>query len=153
MRFYVFSAAVFLFLTASVSSAAAPELEGCRTVYEKTGKQADAEIYRLHGRKIGFESSYIAEYACGDTSAVLWVSFSETKNKAEDLFREMDEKMPSSKTFTGYRKFRQNGETVSYVSGMGMDNYYFLRKKGNYWLAAQGKGSADVLEKLIQTLK
>jgi hypothetical protein len=65
----------------------------------------------------------------------------------------MDDKMPSSKVFRNLMRMKTDGLDVAYVTGMGMDNYYFLDGKGNYWLAATGKDTVLLLKKLTKTLR
>lgn len=133
--------------------AGAPELEGCEAVSVKTGKDSAKDIARLHGKDIEFASSYVAEYKCGSDQAIIWASFSKTKDEAETLFKQMDDKMPASKAFRNLMRMKTDGFDVAYVTGMGMDNYYFLDGKGNYWLAATGKDTVLILKKLTKTLQ
>ena len=145
--------AVFIFMAAANVFAGVPALEGCEVVSVKTGKDSAKDIARLHGKEIEFQSSYVAEYKCGDDQAVIWASFSKTKDEAEELFKQMDDKMPSSKVFRSLMRMKTDGLDVAYVTGMGMDNYYFLDGKGNYWLAATGKDTVLILKKLTKTLR
>ncbi|QAR32601.1 hypothetical protein EP073_04020 [Geovibrio thiophilus] len=152
MRLKIIFAVVFT-LTAISVFAAAPALPGCETVSVKTGKDAARDIARLHGRDIEFESSYVAEYKCGGDPVIIWASFSKTKNEAKSLFKLMDDKMPTSQAFRNLMRMKTDGFDVAYVTGMGMDNYYFPDGKGNYWLAATGRDTFSILKKLTGTLK
>ena len=152
MRLSVILAAVFMFITTG-AFAAAPALPGCETVSVKTGKESAKEISRLHGKEIEFESSYVAEYKCGNDPVIIWASFSKTKDEAKSLFKLMDDKMPASQAFRNLMRMKTDGFDVAYVTGMGMDNYYFLDGKGNYWLAATGRDTFGLLKKLSGTLK
>lgn len=148
---------IFTFLalfTAMGAFADVPAFEGCETTSLKTGKDADRDIFRLHGKEIDFEKSYVAEYFCQNGStAVIWASFSKTIDEAAELFKQMDDKMPASKAFTNRMTMKSDGYDVVYVTGMGMDNYYFVDGKANYWIAAKGKDTLQIVKKLTESIK
>jgi hypothetical protein len=145
---------LFVVFAALFAYAEVPTLPDCETTSIKTGKEADKDIFRLHGKEIDFEDSYVAEYFCKNGStAIIWASFSKTEKEASDLFKLMDDKMPSSKVFRNRMEFKSGGHNIIYVTGMGMDNYYFVDGKANYWIAAKGKDTVDILKKFTQTIK
>lgn len=141
-------------LAAMCAFAEVPALEGCETTSVKTGKEADKDIFRLHGKEIDFENSYVAEYFCQNGStAIIWASFSKTVDEAEVLFKQMDDKMPASRVFTNRMEMKSGGYDIIYVAGMGMDNYYFVDGKANYWIAAKGKDTVRILKKFTETIQ
>lgn len=133
--------------------AAAPALENCETKDVRTGAKSSKEIARLHGKEIDFESSYVAEYQCGADSVIVWASFSKTLEEANMLYDQMDKKMPESRTFKNIKRIDSDGYNVTFVTGMGMDNYYFVDGKGNYWIATAGENTLSTLNKFTKTLK
>ncbi|MHB1125826.1 MAG: hypothetical protein ACYC2T_02560 [Bacillota bacterium] len=129
------------------------ELVGMPAVHQVvTGEEAIQQLGELHGKDINkIVNGYIAMYEQGDRQITLWISQSATEEDANELFGIMDAKMPSSKVFTNYETVELNGNTYKYVSGIGMDNYYFVHGNDNYWVAIKDPDSMSVLEKVVET--
>lgn len=150
--------AVIMMLSAWAAQAAQkdteiPSVAGCSIIAERSGRTALTEIAYLHRKQIDAKDAYSAEYKCADGSLFVWASFSENNLKAEKLYKDMDVKMPQSKVFTDAKRLKVDGMSVTQVQGMGMDNYYFLKDTGNYWVAVKDADSLKYLKAFMKSIK
>ncbi len=129
------------------------ELLGFKISNLKRGSEALMEIYHLHGTKFPLKDAFVAEYKTGDQLIIIWASRSNSNDEAKYLFSEMHKKMPSSKVFRNLKRISINSMDIYYVYGMEMDNYYFLHKDVNYWLATNHKKSSEVVGDLVRRLR
>ncbi|MHB1420318.1 MAG: hypothetical protein ACYCX4_12160, partial [Bacillota bacterium] len=129
------------------------ELAGLPAVHPVvTGPEAIQQLSELHGKDIGkVVNGYIAMYEQGDRQITLWISVSATEADADELLQIMNAKMPTTNVFTNQKTIEMNGKTYNYVSGMGMDNYYFAQGSRNYWVATNDPDSMGILEKVVET--
>ncbi|MGE4267314.1 MAG: hypothetical protein AB7F25_07755 [Deferribacterales bacterium] len=130
-----------------------PSVAGCSIIAERSGRTAITEISYLHRKQIDAKDAYSAEYKCADGSVYVWASFSENKLKAQQLYKDMDVSMPQSKVFSNMKKMNINGISVTQVQGMGMDNYYFMKDTGNYWVAVKDADSMKYLKAFMRSVK
>jgi hypothetical protein len=100
----------------------------------ETGPEAVQNISRLHGIDIDIVDGLVAQYANDDSSFVLWVSENRSDEEARRLFDVMDEKMPNSSMFKNRTEVDVEGRTIIYVTGGGMENYYWVEGAKNYWV-------------------
>lgn len=129
------------------------ELLGFKLTNLKKGSDALVEIYQLHGTKFPLKDAFVAEYKHGEQIIIIWASKSNSGDEAKYLFNEMHRKMPNSRVFKNLKKMQINSIDVYYVYGMEMDNYYFLHKDVNYWIATTHKRSNEVVVDLVRRLK
>lgn len=115
-----------------------------------TGEEAISNISRLHGTGIDIVDAYIAEYAnpAGD-AFVLWVSESRDEEEATMLFDVMDEKMPNSPMFQNRAEVTFAGQRVIYVTGAGMENYYWATGLINYWVGIHQGDDEQIMNLVI----
>jgi len=130
-----------------------PSVAGCSIIAERSGRTALTEIAYLHRKQIDAKDAYSAEYKCADGSVYVWASFSENNLKAQQLYKDMDVRMPQSKVFSDMKRMNINGIGVTQVQGMGMDNYYFLKDTGNYWVAVKDADSMKYLKAFMRSIK
>ncbi|MCX8084597.1 MAG: hypothetical protein N3C60_06745 [Calditerrivibrio sp.] len=117
------------------------------------GNEAIEEIHRLHGTRFPLVDGFVAEYSFKDKLIIMWGSKSKNEYEAKRLFEEMHRKMPHSKVFMGLKKVKIADIDAYYVSGMDMDNYYFLLKDTNYWVAVKNNDAVKVMEQIIKGIK
>lgn len=122
-----------------------------------SGPQAMAMISRLHGTDIQIKQGYIAVYGEDPNQITMWVSESETRKEAEELFKIMDVKIKAASAspkapFTDRRVLTKAGKKVIAVKGMGMENYYYKSGTLVYWIAAGGVDPDKALEETIKDL-
>jgi hypothetical protein len=127
----------------SLGSTVPHKLGGLDLVGLEAGQEAVDNISRLHGTKIDIIDGLVARYTGGNSDFILWVSESRDDEEARYLFEIMDEKMPSSPMFKNRTEIDIAGRTVIYVTGAGMENYYWVEGTKNYWV---GIYAGDALE-------
>ncbi|WP_022849660.1 hypothetical protein [Limisalsivibrio acetivorans] len=145
--------AVLSLIPLSVFASNAPAINGCTIEKLVTGEEAERQIIKLHRRDIDLKSAYVAHYECGEAKAILWTSFAEDKKTSRKLHEVMDGKMDQSRMFTNRREVSIAGKETVYVFGMGMDNYYFVHKDGNYWITTDKGEGSDITSRLIKELR
>ncbi|WP_303851263.1 hypothetical protein [Seleniivibrio woodruffii] len=158
MTFKASFIAVMMMLCAWVAQAAQkepeiPSVAGCSIIAERSGRTALTEIAYLHRKQIDAKDAYSAEYKCADGSLYVWASFSENNLKAQQLYKDMDVKMPQSKVFSDMKKMKVDGMNITKVQGMGMDNYYFMKDTGNYWVSVKDADSMKYLKAFLKSIK
>ncbi len=127
------------------------QLAGLPLVKLSTGPDAVKSISRLHGTGIDVVRGIVAMYGSHDGSRQLmvWVSESRSKAEATKLLNIMDEKMPNSNAFSNYQVKILDGRTYYYVSGIGLDNYYYQKGKRLYWVAIKDNNPEATLLSIV----
>lgn len=103
-----------------------------------SGDEAKQSVNGLHGLDIPLKNAYIATYqGANNASAIIWVSESFNREDATKLFKVMDEKMPTSKSFSKYERVKYQDLDLRYVywDSKNMHDFYYLSGNKNYWLA------------------
>ncbi|MDW7684316.1 MAG: hypothetical protein SCK29_09400 [Bacillota bacterium] len=126
---------------------ALPEMvAGLPLVNFYSGEAAMREITRLHNSDFPLEEGLIGRYGDGTSEAVVWISVSANTAEADRLMELMVTKMPDSPVFREEETFEAAGRTVYYVTGMGMDHYYWQDGIYIYWLAVDPPAGRGVTE-------
>lgn len=115
----------------------------------QTGADAVSNISRLHGTGIDIVDGLVAEYATDENSFVLWISDSRDDEEAQYLFDIMDEKMPESPMFLNRTELELNGNTYIYVTGAGMENYYWVDGIRNYWVGVYAGDDMEIVQLVV----
>ncbi|MBS4025567.1 MAG: hypothetical protein KGZ96_07825 [Clostridia bacterium] len=116
----------------------------------ETGPEALDNINRLHGTKIDIIDGYVAQYANENSSFVLWMSESRDDKEARYLFDIMDEKMPNSPMFKNRTELDFEGRSLIYVTGAGMENYYWVEGRKNYWVGIFTGDEMEILQLVVE---
>ncbi|WP_366923594.1 hypothetical protein MFMK1_000497 [Metallumcola ferriviriculae] len=127
------------------------ELAGMPRVELSVGPDAVKNISGLHGTDIEIVEGLVAIYSTAkeDRQMIVWVSESRNKQEATKLLTIMDNMMPNSSAFSNYQVKILNGRTYYYVTGIGMDNYYYQKGKRLYWVAIKDKDPETVLLNIV----
>jgi hypothetical protein len=145
-----------LFVAYSFAEGLYPKSSGNmeRTLYI-TGEEAIESVMKLHrGSDIELEDAVVCEYkGANGANMIIWASLSGNKNEANILLDRMNKKMPSSKMYRDFRSFMYKGQEIFSVKGMGMENYYFVRGKWNYWIAIKNADSENILKTFLDKLR
>lgn len=115
-----------------------------------SGEAAIRDILKLHNSSFPLDEGLIARYESESGEATVWVSVSPDAEEASELMRLMVEKMPASQVFTEESTFEAGGKTVYYVTGMGMDHYYWQEGIYIYWVAVDGAEPLEVLAAFLE---
>lgn len=143
----------FIILPANLIAFEPPKrLSGINLTNLKKGQEAIYDIYQLHGGKFPIKDAYVAEFNSKEGDIIIWASKSEKGSEAEKLFKKMHDRIPNSSVFKGLKKVVIGNVTTYFVTGMGMDNYYFLIKDSNYWIGTTFKNSSKIVEEFIRNL-
>lgn len=118
------------------------------------GEKAIRSVMKLHrGAKIQMKDAVVADYmAQNGKKLIIWASLSPSKEQAHALINRMNEKIPSSGMYRNLNKLNYKGVSIYSVDGMGMQNYYFVKGKWNYWLSVKNAEGRSVLNKFIGNL-
>lgn len=132
-------------------------IQGLKLGEVVTGPQAMAMISQLHGTDIKIKEGYIAVYGEEKSQITIWVSESNTRKEAEELFKIMDVKIKAAADspkapFTDRRVMTKEGKKVIAVKGMGMENYYYKSGTLVYWIAAGGVDPVKTLEETLEVM-
>ena len=119
-----------------------------------TGDEAKTQISQLHGTDIEITEGLVAMFgAPGDNrQMMMWISESATKEDATKLLDIMNEKMLSNKVFSNFQEKDLDGLTYYYVSGIGLDNYYYQKDKRLYWIGINDSNSEAILQQIIDKI-
>ncbi|MBO8168597.1 MAG: hypothetical protein H0Z35_05320 [Thermoanaerobacteraceae bacterium] len=130
------------------------ELAGMSLIKLVTGEEAKRNISQLHGVEIEVDKGLIAMFGAenGSRHMVIWVTESSNKAEATKLLQIMDEKMPDSKAFSNYQVKLLNGHTYYYVSGIGLDNYYYQKGRRLYWVGIKDKDPEQTLLSIVDKI-
>jgi len=115
----------------------------------ETGIEAVQNISRLHGTGIDIVDGFVVQYVNEDSAFILWVSESRNDEEARYIFDLMDEKMPNSSMFINRTEVNFGDKTLIYVTGAGMENYYWVEGTLNYWVGVFEGDELDILELVI----
>lgn len=118
-----------------------------------SGTEAIQQITQMHGTNIPLAEGYVAQYAGNGKQIMLWISVSPSKEEGKQLFKMMDDRMPSSKVFTERKAVIIGGRRVIRVLGMGQEHYYWVNGKVNFWVAVGGVDPQPVVEEVQNKLK
>lgn len=126
------------------------DLQGFQLIQFVEGEAALADMVQLHGGvPIEAENGYIATYGNNSESFVLWITVSKNEEEAEYLLDIMDEKIPDSPVFTNRQEFETPNNTYYYVSGAGMENFYWYDENRVYWAGIQSENIMETLQLII----
>jgi hypothetical protein len=129
------------------------EVQSFKLIKKASGEDAIKEIKRLHPKNFGIIDGYVGEYTDLKGSKIqVWISVSESEEKAEELLYLMNENMANSNIFSNQRVEDINGKTVHRVDGMGMDHYYYNQGGMVVWIASDYGVPKEVLEAFISYL-
>ncbi len=109
-----------------------------------SGERAQKEIERLHGGKVTVKSGYVGYYRDSDgrRSATFWISQVDNEEEAIALLAQMKEGIARGGTpFSSPEKASIPGLEalmVYFVSGMGQDHYFWVKKNMVIWVALSG---------------
>ncbi len=119
-----------------------------------TGDQAKAQISQLHGTDIDITEGLVAMFGAPDDNRqiMMWISESSTKEDATKLLDIMNEKMLNNKVFSNFQEKELDGLTYYYVSGIGLDNYYYQKDKRLYWIGINDPNSEAILQQIINKI-
>lgn len=119
------------------------------------GERAQKEIERLHGGKVTVKSGYVGYYRerDGGRSATFWISQADNEEEALTLFTRMEEGIAKGSTpFSTPQKASVPGLealTVYFLTGMGQDHYFWVKKNLVIWVAL-GSFSKEVQLEFIK---
>jgi hypothetical protein len=126
-----------------------PTVAGLPLVNFYSGEPAIRDILRLHNNDFPLLEGVIARYGEGDREATVWISVSPDEQEAALLMELMVTKMPESPVFSEEENFQAAGTTLYFVTGMGMNHYYWLDGLHVYWLAVGNDTGHDVVRAFI----
>lgn len=125
------------------------EAAGLLRVNFYSGEPAMRDIVRLHNSSFPMVEGLIAFYEGVSSEATVWVSVSPDEGEAAELMELMVTKMPDSPVFNEKETFEAAGNTIYYVTGMGMDHFYWLDQTYVYWLAVTAPAPLEVLQAFL----
>jgi hypothetical protein len=126
------------------------ELLGFKLIQKTSGENAIKEIKRLHPKNFEIIDGYVGEYTNFNGSKIqVWISVSESREKAEELLDLMNKNMGNSRIFFNQREENINEKTVYRVEGMGMDHYYYSQKERVVWIASDYDVPKEVVNAFI----
>lgn len=130
------------------------KINGFERISITRGSEAIKSVKMLHrGSEIHMIDAVVAKYSGGSgKEMIIWASESSSEKEAAKLIRGMNKKMPSSNMYRNFKSIKVNGCKVYSVDGMGMENYYFVKGKWNYWLAVRANNSKLILSKFMNNL-
>ena len=125
-----------------------------RLLDSQRGKEAVAQINKLHGTDVGIDDGYIASYVGGGNQVMLWVARTASPNEAKRLIDLMNEKSKASSSsasavFTDLQDLQKEGKTIYTVVGQGQKHYYYQTSAKVIWLAVSGPDPQDVLPRVL----
>jgi len=114
------------------------------------GEAAQANIEMLHGG-VGIEvtDAFVATYTRDRESFILWISVSGTEDDAHYLLDIMDEKIPASTVFTNRQVLQTESNTYYYVTGAGMENFYWVEGTRVFWVGIMAQNLMEALQLII----
>ncbi|MDW7674728.1 MAG: hypothetical protein SCK28_09350 [Bacillota bacterium] len=138
--------------TLSLQASIPTQVDGFRLDSVITGDEAIQNISRLHGTDIEIVDGLVAEYASSDSHFVVWISQSSDEQEAKYLLDIMDEKIPASPVFTNRQEFVIGDTTYYYVTGAGMENYYWYKGTKVYWVGITSGNDMEILRTVINSM-
>ncbi len=133
---------------ASHASSTAPSyLREMELIGEVTGKEALAEINKLHGKDIDVVDGYMAEYGHNRNRAMVWVARASNQEAASSLLKGMVERIEGGtgkQPFRNLRSVSVGGKQVFAVDGPGGDNFFYASDNKVVWLALQLQGGDSI---------
>jgi predicted negative regulator of RcsB-dependent stress response len=115
------------------------------------GKEALAEINRLHGEELSITNGYVGSYSDGTKSVTLWIAESEDP---DGLFRQMLNKIKGGDTlFSAPQGVEGLGREVYLSEGMGQAHYIWVEGGLLIWMALEGFSADEELKILKEALK
>ena len=127
-------------------------LAGLPLSEQVTGREALAEIERLHGKGFALTDGTVARYGGG--TATLWVSSTWMPFLAARQVEAMTDRIAEGRSPfspTGTREVE--GTTVYALAGMGQVHYYCQLNKRVVWLSVSPQFAEQSLEELIRDLR
>ncbi|MDI3279884.1 MAG: hypothetical protein QJR13_00735, partial [Bacillota bacterium] len=124
-----------------------PTAGGLALVEVKEGREALAEISRLHGTQIEGERGWILTYSDGRGRAVVWISEAKDEGVAREQVAEMLKKMEKSKTFTPPQPLGIPTVEMYQTSGLNQMHFFWAKGRRVYWV------SADQVADLMPVMK
>ncbi|OEH84309.1 hypothetical protein BHU72_10880 [Desulfuribacillus stibiiarsenatis] len=119
------------------------EIAGFRLEKVVSGNAAKVEIERLHGTRFPMEDAFIYHYKQSSREATIWITTTDTPDEAAEQFQVMNEKMQYSQVFLDQKMIGIDNYMIAYVSGMGMDHYYYAEDNVVVWIAVHNDAQAD----------
>ncbi len=119
-----------------------------RLIQKQTGREAVAEIKRLHPQDFEIENAFTAVYSnYSDGSKIyIWVSVSGSEERAQELLDLMDRGIINSMIFFNSRAEMIREDMVYRVDGMDMDHYYYRHNEMVIWIATDDENSMEIVE-------
>jgi hypothetical protein len=147
-----------LFLLASGIAAGALEvpqdLAGLPLAHSQQGREARAEIERLHGKSIPITDGYVAHYGTQPPVAMLYVSQARGEEVARRQVEQMTSRIRASNgPFHHLRESTRFGMTVYSTLGQGQVHYYFQRGATVVWVAADPTIAQPALADAVKKLR
>lgn len=130
------------------------KLSGFKRISITKGSEAIKSVKKLHrGSEIHLIDAVVAKYYGGTgKEIIIWASKSSSADEADKLIRKMNKKMPSSRMYKNFSEFSVRNQVIYSVDGMGMENFYFVTGKWNYWLAVKGVDGKLILNKFVKNM-
>ena len=128
-------------------------LAGMVRVQSLAGQAAIDAVSSMHGTRIKLKTAYVVAYQ-GLQGSQMTILFAETQNEqdAAALFQGMDAKMPGNPNFSNYRNLTIDAKQYKSVTGMELQNYYWLTGKRVMWVGIGGVQDSAVILKQIVSL-
>ncbi|HEY3365963.1 MAG TPA: hypothetical protein VGK74_12980 [Symbiobacteriaceae bacterium] len=120
-----------------------------RTAYVQ-GKDAIAEIGRLHKQPIDLSRGYRADYDGRCRQFTVWVAVKTNADEARTLLEEM-----TGRTGSGYAVLspsalvRRGGLTAYRSAGMGQTDFHYVKGTAVYWVAITAPDPDDLVMHII----
>ncbi|MBI2907395.1 MAG: hypothetical protein HYX92_07060 [Chloroflexi bacterium] len=148
-------AAILMSMRGSTSQTlAVPEIfAGMRLMKQVEGKEAVAQMNKLHGTDIGVISGYLADYA-GDRPTqrmTVWSGKTRDDATAAELLRVMTGKIAAGNpVFTGLEKLTLEGKTVYTVKSGDGTHFYYQSRDAVVWLAITSRDPLSVAKEAVR---
>ncbi len=125
-----------------------------KLVKSKLGKDALDEFAQLHGQGFDLVGGYRADYADGDRQATLWVGQAKDAAAAEQLVKEMGDKIGAGNPmFTDLQEMTISGRTLYEVKGQGQLHFFYAANDKIIWLAASAEDAPNALHSMWRVIQ
>ena len=123
-----------------------------KLIQKQTGREAVAEIKRLHPKEFEIENAFTGVYSNG-SKIYIWVSVSGSEERAQELLDLMNRDIVNSEIFSNPRAEMIMGYMVYRVDGMDMDHYYYRYNEMVIWIATDDENSMEIVRDYMSYLK
>ncbi len=130
------------------------QIAGLELRHSSQGREATAEINRLHGKEIEMKNGYVVHYESERTRTMLYISEFDSEDQAREQIEQMKKKIEKgSKGFGHFRELEVEERTLYLVLGFGQIHYFYLDSNRVIWIAKDLSMAELVLKAALKAIK